>query len=415
MIFTPYDDEIKVINRIHKYNNNDYTLLRLTKTMIYKNNIDANALFRDLLLNKNIVDYDNLLNGSENGVMTTAIFLYKDMQLETKMKFYRVTNNRGDRRFSIYGIGKLLRDHTVNIGDLLYLTVTAGPNPKVVIINVTNNTLTELGLQQVFGIDYIADSASRLIPLIKEIAQAGYHENSKGSGKVSPKDAGDTLESLLGIKTNNSPEADFEGNIEIKTKSSKTLDTLFTLRPKFNGTTIAQYELNDKNRVSAFARYYGYESVKHLGYKSLYITIGSKEAPQNTQGFYLNVNEEERKIELWGKDPISKKTEVTAYWNFSDLQNELYRKHPATLWVKANQRMIGGTVEFNYYEAELSRSPQFSTFLALIKSGGITYDWRGYISPHGSYRGKNHGNAWRIKGKYRSYLFGNIEKINLLE
>ncbi|MDF2002662.1 MvaI/BcnI family restriction endonuclease [Bacillus pumilus] len=415
MIFTPYDDEIKVINNIHKHNNNEYTLLRLTPTMIKKNNIDANALFRDLLFNKNIVDYEDLANGGKNGVLTNALFLCNDMQLEIKMNFYRVTNTRGDRRFSIYGINKLLSNRKINIGDLLYLTVAGDQNPKVVIINVTNNIPTESELKQVFGIDDIADSASRLIPLVKKIAQEGYHKNSKGIGKFSPKDAGDTLESLLGIKTNNSPDADFEGKIEIKTKSAKTLDTLFTLRPQFDGTTIAKYEMKDRSRVSAFARYYGYESDKHLGFKSLYITIGSKEAPQNSHGFYLNVNEEERKIELWGKDPNSNKLEITAYWNFSDLQNELYRKHPATLWVKVNQRMMGETAEFNYTEAELSRSPQFTTFLALVKSGGITYDWRGYISPEGAYKGKNHGNAWRIRGKYRSYLFGNIEKIDLLE
>ncbi|MEK5234759.1 MvaI/BcnI family restriction endonuclease [Paenibacillus sp. FSL L8-0470] len=415
MIFTPYDDEIKVINKIHKYNNNEYALLRLTPTMIEKNNIDANVLFRDLLFNKNIVDYETLPNGAKYGVITKAIFLYDDSQLETKMNFYRVSNNRGDRRFSIYGISKLLCDRKVNVGDLLYLTVTVGPKSGVVIINVTNNIPSKSQLKKFFGIDDIADSASRLIPLVKKIAQAGYHKNSKGSGKISPKDAGDTLESLLGIKANNSQEADFEGKIELKTKSAKTLDTLFTLRPQFDGTTIAKYEIKDKSRVSAFARYYGYESDKHLGYKSLYITIGSKETPQNAQGFYLNVNEEERKIELWGKDPKSNKLEITGYWNFSDLQNELYRKHPATLWVNVKQQMIGATAEFKYIEAELSRSPQFSTFIALIKSGGITYDWRGYISPDGAYTGKNHGNAWRIKGKYRSYLFGKIEKINLLE
>lgn len=415
MIFTPYEDEIKVINSIHKYNNNEYTLLRLTPTMIEKNNIDANVLFRELLFNKNIVDFGNLLNGASNGVMTIATLLLNSTQLEVKMNFYRVANKRGDRRFSIYGINKLFREKKLNIGDLLYLTVTNDQNPKVVIINVTNNIPTEIELKRVFGIDEILDSASRLIPLVKKIAQSGYHKNSKGSGKIDPKDVGDTLEYLLGIKTNNNPEADFEGKIEIKSKSGKTLDTLFTLRPQFEGTTIEGYEGKDRSRVSAFTRYYGYESDKHLGSKSLYITIGSKEAPQNNQSFYLNVNEEERKVELWGQDPYSKKAEITAYWNFSDLQNELYKKHPATLWVKADQQMVGEVGEFKYIEAELSRSPQFSTFLSLIKTGGITYDWRGYTSPEGVYKGKNHGNAWRIRGKYKSFLFGSIEKIDLLK
>ena len=47
------------------------------------------------------------------------------------------------------------------------------------------------------------------------------------------------------------------------------------------------------------------------------------------------------------------------------------------------------------------------TFLSLIKSGIITYDWRG------KYSGKNHGNAWRIKPNAKAELFGEIEKVEL--
>ena len=61
--------------------------------------------------------------------------------------------------------------------------------------------------------------------------------------------------------------------------------SLFTLRPSFDGTEVALYEKNDRNRVSAFARLYGYFSEKHPECKSLYITIGSEAAPQNNQGF----------------------------------------------------------------------------------------------------------------------------------
>ena len=49
MIFTSYSDESKVINLIHKYRNEDYALLRMTSTMIDKNNLDANGILRDLL------------------------------------------------------------------------------------------------------------------------------------------------------------------------------------------------------------------------------------------------------------------------------------------------------------------------------------------------------------------------------
>ena len=53
------------------------------------------------------------------------------------------------------------------------------------------------------------------------------------------------------------------------------------------------------------------------------------------------------------------------------------------------------------------------TFLSLIKSGIITYDWRGYTSKTGKYSGKNHGNAWRIKPNEKAELFGEIEKVEL--
>ena len=413
MIFEPYKDELEIINNIHKYNDSEYVVIRLTKTMIEKNNIDANALLRDLLKNNELVDFDLLEHGGINGKKFQAEFLFNNELQKIKMNFYRVNNKRGDRRFSIYGIKKLFQQGLINEGDLLYVSVnTQKPLPTITVMNITNNIPSNRILLQFFGDDRVNYSLSRLIPMIGNVAQKGYHPNSKGIGKISPKDAGDTLESLLGIQTNNSQEADFEGIIELKAKTGRTMDTLFTLRPQFDGTPVAEFEPNDRSRVSAFTRLYGYDSEKHVGYKSLYITIGSDMAPQNSLGFFLHVNEEERKIEL-RKQLNEKKDFLTAYWYFDDLEEELHKKHPATLWVKAETRMINEVGEFKYVEAELSRSPQFTTFLSLVKTGGITYDWRGYTTPHGAYSGKNHGNAWRIKNKQRSLLFGSMETINL--
>ena len=70
-------------------------------------------------------------------------------------------------------------------------------------------------------------------------------------------------------------------------------------------------------------------------------------------------------------------------------------------------------VQFKYTDIEFSRAPQFMTFLSLIKTGIITYDWRGYTSSEGKYTGKNHGNAWRIKPAARAELFGELEEIEL--
>ena len=60
MICVPYPDERNVINTIHKYRNEDYALLRMTYTMIDKNNLDANGILRDLLKKWGLVDFDLL-------------------------------------------------------------------------------------------------------------------------------------------------------------------------------------------------------------------------------------------------------------------------------------------------------------------------------------------------------------------
>ena len=130
----------------------------------------------------------------------------------------------------------------------------------------------------------------------------------------------------------------------------------------------------------------------HPGFRSLYITIGSLDAPQNNQGFYLHVNDEEGTVNLIWKNPETGKKEVAAFWEFEDLKNQLFLK-------------------FQYNEIEFSRAPQFSAFLSLVKDGIITYDWRGYTAKEGKYAGKNHGNAWRMKPQAKSALFGEIETV----
>lgn len=404
MLFEPYTDELEYIKRIHNYNEKEYTIIRLTPTMLGKSIIDANVFVQDILDKYGVMTFSQLKNG-EKKKLPSELYV-GDNKFSTTMSCYKA-KTRGDERFWLYG--SCFKENFL-AGDLIYITVNP-TNEKVLVVNVSRGMLSDDALTKIFGEDRIKEALSRLIPKIKMIASLGYHPNSKGKGKISPKDAGDTLENLLGIITNNSQKADFEDLIELKSKTSKTLDTLFTLRPKFDGTPVAEFEPKDRNRVSAFARLYGYESDKHPGMNSLYITIGSESAPQNNQGFYLEVNENDRIVEIRKSDGAS--SYKVAYWYFSDLEKELHQKHPATLWVKAESRMNEDIAEFRYTEVELTRSPQFMTFISLIKLGVITYDWRGYISREGNYVGKNHGNAWRIKTRQRNLLFGSSEVIEL--
>lgn len=415
MIFAPYPDETLIINRIKRVRNDDYVLLRLTPTMIEKNNLDANEYFREMLYNHGIIDYETLENGGNNGIeFMSKLILPKKVEL-VKLKFYRVNNSRGDRRFSIETIKRKCNDGIMNDGDLLYISVYTNNDgePDIFIINLTHNIPSEDDIRAAIGLDPITQKFYEIKPRLKEIIQGGFFNNSKGAGPIDPKDVGDTLESLLRVTTNNHPGADLDGLIELKAKGSKTLDTLFTLRPSFEGTPVAAFEPNDRSRVSAFARLYGYESEKHPGCSSLYITIGSADYPQNAQGFYLEVDEANAKVCLMRTDPLTDKKEETAFWTFKDLKKQLLEKHPSTLWFKASKRINNNMGQFRYTEIEFSRAPQFMTFLSLIKAGIITYDWRGYTSKEGKYTGKNHGNAWRIKPTAKSELFGEIEKLEL--
>ena len=416
MIFIPHPDEVKTIRDIHKIRNSEYALLRLTYTMINKNTLDANGILRALLLTADIVDYDALDNGGENGKAVNALYIQSNKTEAVKLKFYKVQNSRGDRRFSFEAIKKKSRDRGLNEGDLLYISAVQKPDGthQIYIINLTHNTPSAQKIADAIGIDKVSQILVQLKPKLKEILSGGFYDNSKGLGSIAPKDVGDTLEMLLGIKTNNRNDADCEGTIEIKAKGGiRTLDALFTLRPHFEGTAIAEYEKNDCHRVSAFARLYGYDSDKHPGCNSLYITIGSSDAPQNNCGFFLDIDEENARVNLKRTDSTTNKSEITAFWLFDELKNQLYRKHPSTLWIKAEHRTVSGMVQFRYKEIEFSRAPQFTTFLSLIKAGSVTYDWRGYTSKSGKYTGKSHGNAWRIKPNRKTDLFGEIEKIEL--
>lgn len=73
--FTPYSDEANVINMIRRYRNEDYALIRMTYTMIDKNNLDANGILRDLLFNWGLVDYEQLDNGGRFGISYDALFV----------------------------------------------------------------------------------------------------------------------------------------------------------------------------------------------------------------------------------------------------------------------------------------------------------------------------------------------------
>ena len=413
----PCLNEQNVINEISRYNDAEFTLIRLTTTMLNKSIIDANYFLRSLLKNADILDYDKIKNG-EKLYAPTAFFDTKGEGHILETSCYLVNANKGksgriDKRFWPNGIKSFMRIDEINIGDLILFTTGKIDNENhIVIINITKNVSSTIAFSRIFVKNDFNEAWSRLKKMIISISNRGYIPNVKGAGKQDPKDVGETMEAQINMLPNNEKKADFEDKIELKAKSGfNTKDTLFTLRPNFEGTPIADIEPNDKKRVTAFQRKYGYLTEKYPNHKSLFITIGNKNAPQNGQGFFLDVNESKQRVEL--KHLSSSKITMTAHWSFDSLRKTLKEKHPATVWLTADVRIINEIVEFHYNKAELTKSPQFQTFIDLIRTGGIVYDWRGRTALNSKLKSVNKGNAWRMNPKFRATLFNEIEEIEL--
>src|SRR5699024_1172990 len=229
MLFKPYRDEYDRINSLKPFISNDYSIIRLTKTMISKNNIDANYFLRSLLKNKKVVDYDNLQNGGKNGLKYPVIMYSKNQKIETTINFYKVTGKRSDPRFGLYHINNLKQRNILGIGDLLVL-VPMSKNQKIVIyiFNASFDLPDQDTLSHLFDLTPSQKLLHQIFPKIKKIAQQGYHANTEDNGTISPKDADDTLETLLNIETKNQKNAEINGLIEVKSKKSTGLETLFT-------------------------------------------------------------------------------------------------------------------------------------------------------------------------------------------
>lgn len=187
--FTPYSDEANVINMIRRYRNEDYALIRMTYTMIDKNNLDANGILRDLLFNWGLVDYEQLDNGGRFGISYDALFVQNGKKELIKLKFYRVANNRGDRRFSIETIKQRMANGEINEGDLLYISIFRQTNgiPLIYLINLTHNIPSENDLLNAVGVDAITDLFYQIKPRLQEIVHGGFLIIRKATVQLHPK------------------------------------------------------------------------------------------------------------------------------------------------------------------------------------------------------------------------------------
>lgn len=189
---------------------------------------------------------------------------------------------------------------------------------------------------------------------------------------------GFTLETLLGIKENNSPQGDFLG-IELKSQrggsfrssSSKKMN-LFLKEPRWLDG------LSHKERIPK----YGY--VDDNGRTALYSTATSRE---NSHGLKLTPARRELLLSFRG-DPV-------ASWPYETLEGRLQEKLRETVFVGARTRETGDREEFHFQTVLYCREPSARRLADLISTGEGMVELRMHIKETGAAR--NHGTAFRIR------------------
>lgn len=224
-----------------------------------------------------------------------------------------------------------------------------------------------------------------LIQKLKNLYRRGLLPvKGKGSGRF-----GLTIEHNLGIPPNSDKKADFMG-IEIKTKTDKSLQTLFSRVPSRYICCADKKELVEQ---------YGYYDEKR-GRQALYTSFSSK---PDSLGFSLSVRKDEILISKNGTDLLAYNSEV--------LEAALLSKHSETAYVtlSLDRSKLKGErcrIEHLLY----CRMPSIIRFMRLVEDGEIYLDFTMSINL-GKLR--DHGFLWRVAPEAIKDLYLETDVIDL--
>ena len=220
---------------------------------------------------------------------------------------------------------------------------------------------------------------------IKEIFEEGaIPVKDKSSGRY-----GLALESALGIKANSSKTADFMG-IELKTKSDKSLQTLFSRTP-------ARY-IQGGDKKYMFEQNYYYD--KQRDRNALYTSFSSN---PDKLGFSLIVKKQVIKV-------VREKKCILEY-DAEDLEAALLLKHSQTMFITLKGVTRDGRKECNIKSVVYCKWPSIIKFLRLIESGDVFLDFT--MSEKSNGRILDHGFLWRINSKALKHLYLHSEELDL--
>ena len=388
-LYTPEARETLFIEKLQALASIDYALIRITETMMDKSIIDASQIIRDILEQSDLISYNEISQGQK--IISSSQVLSDFGWVVEKCSFYRPKTKSGDPRFWIYNLKSYAK-----LGTLIYFTVIDSSLITIPLKSI--ETINKYG-GEILKNEKLKPNLTQLIDKIKILNKQVWIP-SVGVGKPADKDVGVTLEEALNIPINSLKTPDFLGEIELKCKrtKSKTRNNLFAQVPN--------WDLSKYSSAKDYLINYGIYSPKHPEYKTLYVTVKSQ--PPNQQGFYFDLD---YKIgQLHQKRIYNNVIEKMCAWEFSKLRERLHEKHPKTLWIEAEEKIIDGKVHFKYHNIKLTQKPIFSSFLNLISTSEISMDWTHRCLPNGT-KYNDHGFLFKIPTKSRSKLFSITNEI----
>ena len=199
--------------------------------------------------------------------------------------------------------------------------------------------------------------------------------------------AGNTLETLLGVRENNKKLPDYNG-IELKTQRSMTSSVVSLFSKSPTGPEKANTILKER---------YGESRNGSVG-KKLYASIrGSKGAQvYDKYDFSMRVDRRSKKIWLQIVDQMGN-TDKEVYWTFQDIKIAASKLNELALFIY-DEKKIDGILCFNYFQIYCYSGFNIDEFLNLIQKGKIQFDLR--IGEHhtGANTGRthDHGSGFRI-------------------
>lgn len=224
MIFIPTTHEEKYIDILDNYSHNEFIFIRMTETMHNKSIIDANKSLRLFLEDAFNISYNDIEQGRK--VISDGFILTQNGIEEVKISHYRPITKKGDPRFWVYGIKKIVYPN-----DMFILT-SLNNCPFIIPLKWSFDEFNQLLLKELGskGIS-LTENQKELIDKLKTVHKKGWIKTLRAGDTG----VGFTFETLLGIEANSSKEPDFKG-IEIKTSrknGNNNLQTLFSKTPEW--------------------------------------------------------------------------------------------------------------------------------------------------------------------------------------